>query len=325
MVIISQVVLPLVLLIWMALWPARGWLAWGLQLGSVTAVLLGLRLAALWTMPPFWVPHVYGLVLALVVLAHLVRKGIPGPGLWRVSAGGSVILLVVSGLGGFGGYLAWQAAKGRVPPQGDIVNIAPPFPPGHYLVAHGGSTSMVNVHLKTLNESVERFRPWRGQSKALDIFRIHPMGFHRTDWHPDNPAGYTTFGTPVLAPCQGKVALVVDGLEDQPVPVMDRDHMAGNHVAVDCGEFFVILAHLRQGSIGVATGDEVAIGELLGQMGNSGNSSEPHLHLHAQKALPEETPLSGEPLWLTINNRFLVRNDTLHLSRQEQGRGTGPD
>jgi len=248
-------------------------------------------------------------------LAHLARKGVPGPGLWHLSAAGSVILLVVAGLGGFGGYLAWQAAKGRVPPEAAIVNIAPPFPPGHYLVAHGGSTPMVNVHLKTLDEAVERFRSWRGQSKALDIFRIHPTGFHKTGWQPEDPARYSTFGVPVLAPCRGKVALVVDGLEDQPVPVMDREHMAGNHVAVDCGEFFVILAHLRQGSISVATGDKVAIGDLLGQMGNSGNSSEPHLHLHAQKGLPEEAPLSGEPLWLTINNRFLVRNDRLHISR----------
>ncbi len=48
-------------------------------------------------------------------------------------------------------------------------------------------------------------------------------------------------------------------------------------------------------------------------MGNSGNSSEPHLHLHAQRRLPEESPLEGEPEWFAINNRFLVRNDRLHI------------
>ena len=89
--------------------------------------------------------------------------------------------------------------------------------------------------------------------------------------------------------------------------------MAGNYVAINCGDFFVILAHLRQGSIAVATGDKVRTGAFLGQMGNSGNTSEPHLHLHAQRGLPAEAPLAGEPLWLTINNRFLVRNDTLYV------------
>jgi hypothetical protein len=172
---------------------------------------------------------------------------------------------------------------------------------------------MINAHLKTLNPTVERFRPWRGQSKALDIFRITPLGLHKNGWQPTDPARYTTFGVPVLSPCKGEVALVVDGIEDMSVPVMDRDHMAGNHVAINCGDFFVILAHLRQGSIAVAAGDTVKAGDILGQMGNSGNSSEPHLHVHAQRGLPEKAPLAGMPLWLTIDNRVLVRNDTLHV------------
>ena len=313
MVIATQIVLPLALLAWLAFWPARGWIAWGVQLASVTAVLLGIGLAALWAMPPFWVPHAYGLLLVLIVLTHLARRGVPGPGLWRMTSAGSVVLVLVGVLGGTGGYLAWQAALGRLPPGGETVNIAPPFPAGHYLVAHGGSTPMVNVHLKTLDPPSERFRPWRGQSKALDIFRIHPLGFHKTGWQPADPARYTTFGVPVLSPCEGQVALVVDGHRDQRVPDMDRDHMAGNFIAINCGNFFVVLAHLRQGSITVSQGEPVDIGTALGEMGNSGNSSQPHLHVHAQRGLAKEAPLSGEPLWLTIDQRFLVRNDQLHV------------
>ncbi len=75
--------------------------------------------------------------------------------------------------------------------------------------------------------------------------------------------------------------------------------------------FCVILAHLRRGSIAVAAGDSVEIGDPLARMGNSGNSSEPHLHVHAQRGLPRDAPLGGEPLWLTINGRFLVRNDRI--------------
>jgi murein DD-endopeptidase MepM/ murein hydrolase activator NlpD len=227
------------------------------------------------------------------------------------------MILMAAVLGLLGGYLTWHAMKGQVLPEEAVVDIAPPFPPGHYLIAHGGSTPMINVHLKTLNQAVERFRPWRGQSKALDIFRITPLGFHKNGWQPTDPARYTTFGVPVLSPCSGEVALLVDGIQDMPVPEMDRDHMAGNYVAINCGDFFVILAHLRQGSIAVATGDRVRTGAFLGQMGNSGNTSEPHLHLHAQRGLPAEAPLAGEPLWLTINNRFPVRNDRLHIFQYE--------
>lgn len=314
-VMLTQVLLPLALLAWMAFYPAAGWLAWGLQIVSVTSILLGIGLVSLWAVPPFWVPYVYGLLLLLIVATHLFQKGFPGPGLWRASVAISVMILMVAALGLFGGYLAWHAMKGRVLPGEAVVNIAPPFPPGHYLIAHGGSTPMINAHLKTLNPSVERFRPWRGQSKALDIFRITPLGFHKDGWQPADPARYTTFGVPVLSPCSGEVALSVDGIKDMPVPEMDRDHMTGNYVAIDCGDFFVILAHLRQGSTVVVTGDRVKTGAVLGQMGNSGNSSEPHLHVHAQRGLPAEAPLAGDPIWLTINNRFLARNDTLHLAQ----------
>jgi hypothetical protein len=310
-VMLTQVLLPLVLLAWVALYPAAGWLAWVIQLISVTAVLMGIGLAALWAMPPFWAPYTYGLLLLLIVATQLFKKGIPGPGLWRTSAAGSIIILIVAVLGIFGAYLTWHASKGRIPPDETVVNIDPPFPPGHYLIAHGGSTPTINVHLKTLDPAVERFRTWRGQSKALDIFRITPLGFHKNGWRPRDPSKYTTFGVPVLSPCRGEVALVVDEIEDMPVPVMDRDHMAGNHVAIDCGNFFVNLAHLRQGTIAVTDGATVKAGDILGQMGNSGNSSEPHLHVHAQRNLPEQAALSGEPLWLTIDNRFLSRNDTL--------------
>jgi len=310
---LTQVLLPLALLAWVAIVPAAGLLAWGLQVISVTSVLLGIGLVALWAMPPFWVPYVYGLLLIVIVAAHLLLGGIPGPGLWQASAVSSSIILIVAMLGLLGGYLTWQAIKGRGLTEDAVANIAPPFPSGHYLIAHGGSTPMVNGHLKTLDPTVERFRQWRGQSKALDILRISPLGFHKDGWRPTDPARYTTFGVPVLSPCRGEVALLADGLEDMAVPEMDRDHMAGNHVAIDCGEFFVILAHLRQGSIAVATGERVEIGDFLGQMGNSGNSSEPHLHLHAQRGLPKENPLAGEPLWLTIDDRFLIRNDRLQI------------
>jgi hypothetical protein len=313
MVMLTQILLPLGLLSWVAFYPAAGWLSWGLQLISVTAVLLGIGLTALWAMPPFWVPYAYGLFLVIIVLNRLVRKGSPGPALWRASMANAVMILIAVVLGLFGGYLAWQAMKGREMPDETVVNIADPFPPGHYLIAHGGSTPMVNVHLKTLNQEIQRFRPWRGQSKALDIFQTTPLGLHKKGWQPTDPASYTSFGVPVLSPCKGEVAYLVDGVRDMLVPEMDRDHMAGNYVAVDCGDFFVILAHLRQGSIVVATGDKVETGDLLGQIGNSGNSSEPHLHVHAQRELPEDAPLAGEPLWLTINNRFLVRNDRLHI------------
>lgn len=312
-VVFVQLLLPLLLLIWLALFPAAGWLAWIIQLVSVALVLTGVGLVALWTLPPFWVPYLYGLALVMIAIVHSIRGRHWGYDPGHASAANSVATVVVLGLGLVGGFMTYQALQARVLPEAKVADIAAPFPSGYYLVAHGGSTEMTNVHLKTLDGTVERFRPWRGQSKGLDIFRIMPLGVHKEGWQPTDPAKYITFGTPVLAPCEGKVALVVDGYRDMAVPEMDHSYLPGNFVAIDCVEFVVILAHLRRGSITVAAGDPVAVGDSLGQMGNSGNSSEPHLHVHAQRGLPVDAPLSGEPLWLTVNGRFLVRNDRILL------------
>lgn len=92
---------------------------------------------------------------------------------------------------------------------------------------------------------------------------------------------------------------------------MDRENLPGNFVVIDCGDFAIALAHLRQGSVLVEEGDRVQVGDPVGEMGNSGNSSKPHLHIHAQRCIPEGAPFGGEPLGLTIDGRFPVRNDRI--------------
>jgi murein DD-endopeptidase MepM/ murein hydrolase activator NlpD len=56
-------------------------------------------------------------------------------------------------------------------------------------------------------------------------------------------------------------------------------------------------------------GSAVAVGDWLGSVGNSGNTGEPHLHVHAQRPGPEGTPLGGDPLPILFYGRYLVRND----------------
>ncbi|SDZ06769.1 Peptidase family M23 [Jannaschia faecimaris] len=67
---------------------------------------------------------------------------------------------------------------------------------------------------------------------------------------------------------------------------------------------------MMKGSPAVAPGDRIITGDELGAVGNSGASTEPHLHIHAQRpALDGAVPISGEPLALRIDGRFLVRGD----------------
>lgn len=112
------------------------------------------------------------------------------------------------------------------------------------------------------------------------------------------PENFVGFGRPVLAPVAGTVVAVHDGEPDhearrsQPALLayaltqagrvrQGPTGIAGNHVVIALAPAgpFVLLAHLRSGSVSVRPGDPVRVGDIVGTCGNSGNSTEPHVHV----------------------------------------------
>ena len=315
MVLSLQVALPLALIAWVACLPARTSVSFGLQAAGTGAFLFALARVAQWAVPVWWLPWVYGGLWLLAVMAGLVRKGSAAPPRVPNGLAGwagivlSVVLLCV------GVWYGGRAMMGRSLPEVEVVDIGNPLGPGHYLVGNGGSNRIVNVHIATLDRSVARFRRWRGQSYAVDFFGLGPWGLRARGWRPADPAAYAIFGAQLRAPCAGKVLGTEGEMPDFEVPNNDQVNRLGNHVILRCGETEIVFAHMRQSSVTVEPGDRVGEGDLLGQVGNSGASTEPHLHIHAQRpAPPGAPPISGEPMALRIEGRFLVRGD--HLSGQ---------
>jgi hypothetical protein len=133
----------------------------------------------------------------------------------------------------------------------------------------------------------------RGRTGRLSLASI---------WRPEAPELFPGFGRSLTAPARGVVVAYHDGERDHEalrgIPsvryaLTQRQRvaggwtgLAGNHVIIGLrtGEL-VALCHLRQGSIRVAVGQPVAIGDELGQCGNSGNSTEPHVHVQAMDAI----------------------------------------
>jgi murein DD-endopeptidase MepM/ murein hydrolase activator NlpD len=94
---------------------------------------------------------------------------------------------------------------------------------------------------------------------------------------------YYCFGQAIIAPAAGLVAAVVDGIDDNKPGKMNPAEAAGNHVVLDLGnDEYLFLCHLQKGSLKVKPGDHVTQGQAIGLCGNSGNTSEPHLHIHLQ-------------------------------------------
>ena len=86
--------------------------------------------------------------------------------------------------------------------------------------------------------------------------------------------------------------------------------MPGHHVLLDCDGVHVLVAHLKPGTVRARPGEWIEAGASIGLVGNSGNSNEPHLHVHAQWPAPGgHEPLSGDPLSVRFDGRYLVRND----------------
>jgi hypothetical protein len=110
-------------------------------------------------------------------------------------------------------------------------------------------------------------------------------------------ADYHAYGRQVLAPAEGVVQTVHEGEPDMPIGRKAKGDDLGNHVALEVapGEF-LFIAHMQPGSIVVKPGDRVTAGQPLGRVGNSGFSSEPHIHLHlqdsARRHLAEGIPFS---------------------------------
>jgi hypothetical protein len=128
--------------------------------------------------------------------------------------------------------------------------------------------------------------PWTHQGHwkyALDFNMMNEHGkSHREN--PSNPEDFLIFGKKVISPCHGWVESLEDQHDDRKIGFVDHDKNWGNYVLIrTSGNLFVLLSHLRKKSVQVKAGDRVYAGQPIGEVGNSGYSLEPHLHLHVQK------------------------------------------
>lgn len=142
---------------------------------------------------------------------------------------------------------------------------------GEWNVTWGGDSKELNYHVESI-----------AQKNAFDILIFDKNGSTHQGSGQANEDFYA-FGKKLYAPCDGEVFLVVDGVKDNPPGTTNPIYIPGNTVIIKAtnGEY-AFLAHFKQNSIVVKQGQKIKSGDLLGQCGNSGNSTEPHIHFHLQ-------------------------------------------
>ncbi|MCH2488645.1 MAG: peptidoglycan DD-metalloendopeptidase family protein [Flavobacteriales bacterium] len=142
---------------------------------------------------------------------------------------------------------------------------------GTWFTVWGGDTKQQNYHVID-----------RAQRAAFDFLIIGKNGrsYERSGTRNED---YYAFGKPLYAVCDATAINVITGVEDNKPGSMNPAQLLGNSVTLktDAGEY-IVYAHFEKGTLNVKEGDRVKQGQYLGNCGNSGNSSEPHLHLHVQ-------------------------------------------
>ncbi len=179
------------------------------------------------------------------------------------------------------------------------IEVAPPLRGPGWVVANG-CCSPLNAH-RAATLAID------GTAHAPERFAIDFVQLNREDrlfsGALDRNSSYAFFGAPVLSATAGTVVGVRDGLPEQTPGALPAgatiQNAGGNHVVVRIGpRRFAFYAHLQPGSIAVEKGDRVRVGQVLGRLGNTGNTDGPHLHFHIMDS-PSPLEANGLPFTFT--------------------------
>ncbi len=289
---------PLLLIGVLAFQHQPGFVRWLLNTLAFGMVICYMWATARWDLISVYLRTIFPLLFIIASIAGYRRIASPATPLSKLQSfigiGVNVVLIV------FMSGLSWFTFRGYMVPE-PSVELTSPLREGSYVVLHGGSSPFINAHF--------RVKP---QNYALDILGLNRLGAradvfgNSRDLH-----SYEIYGATVYSPCTGSVAASVDEHQDLVPPARDTEHLAGNHVLIACKGVEVLLAHLKQGSVVVQVGESVTTGMKIGEVGNTGNSSEPHLHIHAERGGESGVILDGEAVPVKLDGRYLVRGDII--------------
>lgn len=169
---------------------------------------------------------------------------------------------------------------------------------GPVTVFHGGGHALVNYHVVAPDQRwaydlvvTKDGKSFQGDGTKLD--------------------DYYCYGLPVIAPADGIVRAVANDDEDLPPGQMTGfKNVGGNEVAIEVApNEFLFICHMQPGSITVKPGDRITTGQVIGRVGNSGHTSEPHIHIHLQDSA-ESGWGEGIPLYFynyRLNGQLIER------------------
>ena len=170
--------------------------------------------------------------------------------------------------------------------SGSPLVIGSPVAGGNWFANNGLDSAALNAHSDVLIPVGGRVAA--AERYAIDFLGIDPATMTSYNGDPTLNESYLAFDQPLLAVADATVVRVVSGLPDVApntiTPVDVIDDATGNQVVLDLGDgVYALYAHMKNGPAMVKAGDKVKKGQEIGRLGNSGNTSEAHLHVQLQR------------------------------------------
>lgn len=277
LVVSLHLILPLAFIVW----------TWGRPHASFAAFIVqGLVLVSYatfiffigsWAFASFYVR--YAVPIAALVRSSANAEGLPffvSPDLfgWMEYGAG---LIVAGALA----YLAVGAVRSRFYDEKPGY-LAFPFKSGVYAVfegGNGGASFLMNYHYGASMHKGARTN--LSMRYAEDITKLSRWGNDADGFLPARNEQYAIFNQTVYTPCDGEISDVEDKWPNETPWSGKAPYNVGNHILVTNKDFGVLMGHLQKGSILVKAGDMVKKGQTIAQTGNSGWTSQPHLHIQA--------------------------------------------
>lgn len=169
-----------------------------------------------------------------------------------------------------------------------------------WFVYWGGDNELFNYHY-----------PFESQRYAYDFIKIDKkFGLSYANFG-NRCSDYYAFNSEVYAPLNGIVVDIESNIKDNKLGKTNKKHPLGNYVMIKHNEDeYSMIGHLKKNSIEVNIGDEISKNHVIGRCGNSGNSSEPHIHFQ----ISNKPNLNlGQSLKINFENRESpIKGESVH-------------
>jgi hypothetical protein len=187
----------------------------------------------------------------------------------------------------------------------DSLEILFPLRNGRYLITDGGNSKISRLMNYHFNSRVHRKN--RTNNSMLFATDVVKIGKNYKRFLPKHNEDYPIFGEKVYCPMDGKIIKVENNIDDNKPFIGTYPYNTGNTVVIKNAKYFFLLGHLKKGSITVSNGDTVESGDLIGQIGNSGYSERPHLHMQLIESDSENFWL-GKGICIRFKGKNLFKN-----------------